>query len=130
MGQVVLQVGQVWNGMVPFSDDDKKAKHRPVVILGWAGLNVTRGDAHILVVPSSTFEGDPAKARLSDLKLKDWRVAGLSADSFIQCARIWSLAPAAIDFTSGLRGSLDAADLHAVMSEVSKLFSVSGFATV
>jgi len=129
MGLNLLRVGDVWWGTVPYGEV-VDAKKRPVVILGWRGVGLRDGDAHVLVVPSSTFSGTPAKARESDIGLKDWKVAGLEAGSFIQCARLWSLSPLAIDFDSGLLGSLDAADLNAVMGEIAAFFSVPALATV
>lgn len=128
MGQSIIHVGQVWWGMVPFGEIDD-AKRRPVVILGWAGLE-RGGDAHVLVVPSSTFDGNPAKARASDMRLKDWSVAGLGEGSFIQCARLWSLSPSVLSARGSSLGTLDHADLQAVMAEVSKMFAVTGFATI
>ena len=129
MVQTLVQQGQVWPCMIPFGEVEE-AKERPVVVLGWRGFSVANGDRHFLVVPSSTFNGDPTKARESDIRLADWKVAGLGEGSFIQCARLWSLAPAAFDFTQPLKGTVDSADLNAIMTEVAKLFGVTGFVGV
>lgn len=129
MTRALLQIGQVWWGKIPFGEV-VDAKTRPVVVLGWRGFNVPNGDPHILVVPSSTFGGDPSKARESDIRLADWTLAGLAADSFIQCGRVWSLAPAAIDFDSPLTGSVSSRDMLAIMTEVGSFFGATGYVAI
>lgn len=124
-----VRVGDLWWATVPFGERTD-GKRRPVVILGWQGLGDEGGDPHILVVPSYTFDKDPLKARTSDRRVKDWNAAGLLEDSFIRCARLWSLAPAAIDFGAGRMGVLDHSELRLVLDEVTKFFAVTGFVHV
>ena len=127
--QVLIQRGQVWHAQVPYNDEVDESKVRPIVIVGWSDFG-TKDDHNILVVPSSTFDGDPSKAKSSDLSLADWKAAGLSAGSFIRTRRVMSLHPSMILWERKMRGTLVKSDWEAVLSGIGLMFATAQYAAV
>ncbi|GAA2750194.1 type II toxin-antitoxin system PemK/MazF family toxin [Amnibacterium kyonggiense] len=128
----IIQLGQVWHAWVPYREKPKPGeaagKFRPVVILGWA---LEPGQSQdVIVVPSTTFDKTPSKAKTNDLRLRDFGTAGLDKDSFIRCGRLTSLDPRSLDRDKGPLGTLTDRDLKMIVNEVSPMFAVSGFKVI
>lgn len=115
--------------MVPFNDTNA-GKDRPVVVLGWTGFG-PQDDHNILLVPVTTFGGDPTgKVRSGDVKVSNYKDCGLKDNAYVRAHRLVSLNPRALRLEDGPRGTLTSTDFSHVLLEIEKLFAVPAFTTV
>ena len=121
MGSLILSRGQIWQSLIPFSDIPA-AKGRPALVIGCSSPGRDQ-DEIVLMVPISTFDGDPRKARKGDIRIPDPAVCNLDAGSFVRARRLMALNPAAIDVAKGMRGRIDEPTMVAVIAELANVIS-------
>lgn len=117
MASLIIRPGQVWRAIIPYSDGPG-SKTRPALVLG-GSPGGRREDQIVLMVPCTTFDGDPAKARGGDIPVP--AAAGLDAGTFVRTRRLMAIDPIAIE-AGGLVATVDDAFLAIVLNSVAKLF--------
>lgn len=81
-GSVTLAVGMVIQARFPFSEVDG-GKNRPCAVLGWKH-NTDKNEIRVLLVPVSSFGGDPSRATPEDYCLDDEAKLSLGEGSFLR----------------------------------------------
>ena len=89
----------IWEADVPYWDDDRKSKKRPVLIIA----------PEIVLVLKMTTHGLSDRPKPYEYEIAKWEEAGLTAQTYIQCQRYVKLR--ADQFTGKKFGKLQIRDI-------------------
>ncbi len=105
--------GDVWRLEFAFEDDPSKAKRRPVVVA------IVEEAADRAIVVKVTGHG-PRKEFPGEIRLRDWKSAGLSKASTVRCSKYLSVGLEAFE-RAQFYGSLSIADERAVFGALREI---------
>lgn len=127
----IYERGQVWNAYIPYNDGpynkgEDVGKKRPVIVVGWTKHGPNE-DGNILVVPVTTFGGNPPKKlRAGQFEVSDLETAGLKASkrSFVLARRFITINSKSIDKEKGYRGTIADEEIAKIVAEIIPMISL------
>ena len=97
-----LKQWDVWEADVPFEENVRHTKRRPVVII----------DSSLVLVLKLTTHNSSDKPRPFEYELSKWAEAGLSKKTFVQCDRLIRLSEE--NFTGNRIGRIHLVDMYGI----------------
>lgn len=125
---LIIQIGQIWRVKIRWADSDNTVEERPAVIVGWSQFS--NRDDQIILVSSITSHGDGGISRLGEIKIPNPDKYSLSPNSHIRARQITSIHPNLLTPANGPIATLDPSMTIETLTEISKMFTVTGFVKV
>lgn len=123
---LLIQIGQVWWINIRWTDSKETVEKRPAVIVGWSEFS--KKDDQVILVSAITSHGDGGTPKIGEIEIPNPESYSLSTNSHIRARSITSIHPSLITSNDGPICTLATSLMVQTLTEISKMFSVQGFA--